>query len=354
MSKKIKSCKTIVNNIVQRIQSYTQEGKIAQDEDYLDGVLGYSQVYKYEEHYTLMERFNSERKLVRKKEIWYNENNQIIEDKSSFGKEIYEYGEDQRCLSVQKFDLENNIISTLIYNYIENDKYMKCFDSQGILMNLEITKYDEGRKPVRITCFERPERIWYKRIESESLEEFYEMMKVFKFDILGNKMDVELSMDYLIDDTFYEYDKFGNETLCEAYHYSEDFSLTNLSILSGEYRSYNDENLLVKEYRIEVKTDWDDECLVTYEYVLNESRAVVEKITNTGFKRFVEKFNYDAQGKLISYIESRKDSVSEDLTEILYDDFENKVSKIVKSSFKDEYDEEYEEITTKYDIEYYK
>lgn len=347
MSEKIKICKTIVNNIVQRIQCYTTEGKISQDEEYEDGVLKYLKSYSYENHYTFVETFNSERKLVGKKETWYNESNQIIEEKSGFQKYIYEYGEDQRCAKIQKFDWENNIKNTLLYNYVENDEYMRNFNSLGILTAFTITNYNENRKPVRITYFQRPEHIRDNIVELGGFKEFYEMMKVFKFDILENEIDVQLSMDYLIDDVFYEYDEFGNEVSCETFHYSEETSSINLVFLNGDYNYYDDNILLIKRHLLEIKTDWDDETLVYYEYVLDEKGSIVDKITNCGSNRFVEKFNYDTQGKLISYTENRNDS--EELTEILYDDFGNKFFKIVKRN----YDDEYEEEITKYEIEYY-
>lgn len=84
MCEKIKICKTVVNDIVQRVQCYNSEGTISEDEEYEDGVLKYLKVYSYEKHYTSIETFNSERKLVGKIETWYNESNQIIEEKLGF------------------------------------------------------------------------------------------------------------------------------------------------------------------------------------------------------------------------------------------------------------------------------
>lgn len=347
MSEKIKICKTIVNNIVQRKQYFISEGKISQDEEYLDGVLKYLKSYSYENHYTLMETFSSERELVGKNETWYNERNQILEEKSGFQKCIYEYREDQRCSRIQKFNWENNIENTLVYNYSENDEHMRNFNSLGILIAFTITKYNENRKPVRITHFERPENIRDNIVELDGFKEFYEMMKVFKFDLLENEIDVQLSMDYFIDDVFYEYDKFGNEVSCETFHHSEETFSDNLVFLNGDYNFYNDNNLLIKRHMFEIKTDWDDETLLGYEYILDEKGSIIEKITNCHSNRFVEKFNYNKQGKLISYTENRNDS--EELTEILYDDFGNKFFKIVKRNYDDEYDEE----ITKYEIEYY-
>jgi|GEM_PF-3470063 len=348
MSEKIKICKTVVNDIVQRVEYYNSEGTISQDEEYKDGVLKYLKVYSYEKHYTSIETFNSERKLVGRIETWYNESNQIIEEKSGFETYIYEYGENQRYSTIQKLDFKNNIEKTLIYNYNESYEYERDFNSLGILMGLVVTKYNENGKPIRITCFERPEDIQDNIVElSDGFKEFYEIMKTFKFDINGNEIDVPLSMDYLIDDNFLEYDKFENEVSNEVYHYCKEDSMTGLVFLSGNYNFYNENNLLIKRHMYEFKTDWTDETLVFHEYVLDEKGSIVEKITDCGANRFVEKFNYNKQGKLIHYTENRNDL--EELTEILYDDFGNKFFKIVKMN----YDDEYEEEITRYEMEYY-
>lgn len=233
-------------------------------------------------------------------------------------KHIYEYGEDQRYSTIQKLDFNNNIEKTLIYNYSESDEYIRDFNSLGILMGIVVTKYNENGKPIRITCFERPEDIQDNNVElSDGFKEFYEIMKAFKFDINGNEIDVPFSMDYLIDDRFFEYDKFENEVSNEVYHYCQESSMTGLVFLSGDYNFYNENNLLIKRHMYEFKTDWTDETLVFHEYVLDEKGSIVEKITDCGANRYVEKFSYNKQGKLIRYTENRNDL--EELTEILYD-----------------------------------
>ena len=347
MSVKIKNRKTIKNAIVQRMEYYNTEGKIVRDEEYEEGIVESVGVYKYENQYSLMEGFNSEGILHRRDEIWYNENNEIEKEKLAFETFYYQYGADKRLLSIKKFDSENNIEKTIEYSYVEDYEYRKSFTSSGILVSLDVTRYNEAKKPLRTIYFEIPHHDFIGADESEGYKEFFEMMKVFSFDIDGNKVDTKISIYFLEEETVFEYDQFGNTISEERYHYDIESLEDKLVFRGGDYNYYNEINLLIKYHSFEIKTDWDDELCCLYDYVLDEKGVILEKSTDSGFNKVIEKFNYNSKGTLISYVENRNDG--EETKEILYDDFGNKISEIAESNFDDGYEKDIKE----YQIEYY-
>lgn len=211
MTRKIKVCKKIENDEIVWAEYFTSDGKIEKKEDYKDGKLRSLETFTYEKQYTLCKVFNAEGVLVVNKETWYNENNQIEKEESGFGIEKYHYDDNQRLLSMKEFDLENNLKMTLEYSYVENEEYMKYFDSLGILQSLVVTIYNDTKKPSRITYLKRPELAKINTNESDGFEEFFEMMKAFNFDINGHEKKTSLSMEFLKEDHLYEYDQFGNE-----------------------------------------------------------------------------------------------------------------------------------------------
>ncbi|MCD0476718.1 hypothetical protein LPB87_20185 [Flavobacterium sp. EDS] len=347
MSVKIKSHKTIKNTIVQQIECYNAEGKIVRDEKYEEGIVVSVEIYRYEYQYSLMERFNSEGILRRRDETWYNENNKIEKEKLGFETYYYQYGEDKRLLSMKKFDSENNIENSIDYSYVEDYEYRKFFNSSGILVSLDITKYNEAKKPLRTIYFKIPHHDFIGSDESEGYKEFFEMMKVFGFDKNGNKVDTKISMYFLEKETVFEYDQFGNTISEERYDYDSESLEDKLVFRGGDYSYYNENNLLIKYHSFEIKTDWDDELCYLYDYVLDEKGVIIEKSTDSGFNKIIEKFNYNSEGTLISYVENRNDG--EEIKEILYDDFGNKISEITELNF----DGEYEKDIKEYEIEYY-
>ncbi|TPG35414.1 hypothetical protein [Flavobacterium pectinovorum] len=294
-----------------------------------------------------MEAFNSEGILHRRNERWYNENNKIEKEKLGFETFCYQYGEDQRLLSIKKFDSENNIENSIKYSYVEDYEYRKFFNSSGILLSLYITRFNDAKKPLRTIYFEKPDHDFAGAEESEGYKEFFEMMKIFGFDVDGNKVDTKISMRFLVEEIVFEYDQFGNMISEEKYDYDRESVADKLVFRGGDYNYYNENNLLIKYHSFEIKTDWDDELCCLYDYVLDEKGVIIEKSTDSGFNKVMEKFNYNSEGTLISYIENRNDG--EEIKEILYDDFSNKVSEIAESNF----DGEYEKESTEYEIEYY-
>jgi hypothetical protein len=174
-------------------------------------------------------------------------------------------------------------------------------------------------------------------------------MDVFNYDIKGKKKDIQLSIHFLKYDIVYEYDKFGNEKLCEESKFHEDFGKTHLTILRANYNEYNENNLLVKNSSFEIHTGWDEQDETHYEYSFNENGDIINKTTDTGFKKIIEKFEYNEHGKLVYHIENHNNS--EFTKERFYDDYGNKILEIEKYDYEDE---EKEENTTKYEIEYYK
>lgn len=347
MSVKIKSRKTIKNAIVQRMEYYNTEGKIVRVEEYEEGIVESVAVYKYENQYSLMERFNSKGILCRREEKWYNENNEIEKEEFGFASYYYQYEADKRLLSMKKFDSENNIENSIEYRYVEDYEYRKFFNSSGILLSLYVTRHNDAKKPLRTIYFERPHHDFIGADESEGYKEFFEMMKVFGFDIDGNKVDTKISMYFLVEETVFEYDQFGNTISEEMYHYDRESVEDKLVFRGGVYNYYNENNLLIKYHSFEIKTDWDDELCCLYDYVLDEKGVIIEKSTDSGFNKVIEKFNYNSEGTLISYVENRNEG--EEIKEILYDDFGNKVSEIAESNFEGEYEKDIKE----YQIEYY-
>lgn len=347
MSVKIKSRKTIKNAIVQRIEYYNTEGKIVRVEQYEEGIVESVAVYKYENQYSLMERFNNKGILCRREEKWYNENNEIEKEEFGFESYYYQYEADKRLLSMKKFDSENNIENSIEYRYVEDYEYRKFFNSSGILLSLYVTRYNDAKKPLRTIYFEIPHHDFIGADESEGYKEFFEMMKVFGFDIDGNKVDTKISMYFLVEETVFEYDQFGNTISEEMYHYDRESVEDKLVFRGGVYNYYNENNLLIKYHSFEIKTDWDDELCCLYDYVLDEKGVIIEKSTDSGFNKVIEKFNYNSEGTLISYVENRNEG--EEIKEILYDDLGNKVSEIAESNFEGEYEKDIKE----YQIEYY-
>ncbi|UTN03721.1 hypothetical protein L0669_20625 [Flavobacterium bizetiae] len=347
MPGKIKSRKTIKNAIVHRMEYLNKEGKIVRDEEYEEGIVESVAVYKYENQYSLMERFNSEGILDRRDETWYNENNEIEKQELGFATFYYQYGVDKRLLSVKKFDSENNIEKIIEYSYVEDYEYRKFFDSSGILLSLDVTRYNDAKKPIRRIYFKIPHHEFIGAEESEGYKEFFEMMKIFGFDVDGNKIDIKISMNFLEEETVFEYDQFGNKISEERYYYDRESLEDKLVFRGGDYSYYNENNLLIKYHSFEMKTDWDDELCCLYDYVLDEKGVILEKSTDSGFNKVIEKFNYNSKGTLISYVENRNDG--EETKEILYDDFGNKISEIAELNF----DSEYEKDIKEYEIEYY-
>ncbi|KIA93632.1 MULTISPECIES: hypothetical protein [unclassified Flavobacterium] len=347
MSVKIKSRKTIKNAIVQQIECYNGEGKIVRDEEYEEGIVVSVEIYRYENQYSLKERFNSEGILRRRDETWYNENNEIEKEDFGFATYYYQYGADKRLLSMKKFDSENNIENSIEYSYVEDYEYRKFFNSSGILISLSVTRYNDAKKPFRTIYFEIPHHDFIGAEESEGYMEFFEMMKIFGFDIDGNMVDTKISMYFLVEEIVFEYDQFGNTISEEMYHYDGESLEDKLAFRGGVYNYYNENNLLIKYHSLEIKTDWDDELCCLYEYVLDEKGLIIEKSTDSGFNKIIEKFNYNSKGKLISYVENRNNG--EEVKEILYDDFGNKISEITELNF----DGEYEKDIKEYEIEYY-
>lgn len=145
----------------------------------------------------------------------------------------------------------------------------------------------------------------------------------------------------------YEYDEYGNEVLNEKYEYYNDSSAGAMQFIDGDYNVYDKNNLLIKNESHTIRTDWDQKHIILFEYILNENGLVVEKITDSGVKKMMESFKYDVEGKLIRYVENTNDF--EDVTEVSCDNYGNKIFEIRKTN----YDGEYEEEITEYEIEYY-
>lgn len=337
----------IENGEIVWIHYFTSDDKVDRKEEYKDGKLSRTENFTYKEQYALWEAFNAEGVLVSKKEMWYNEDNQIEIEESGYGIEKYYYDNNQRLLCLKRFDFQNNLQTTTEYSYIENYEYLKCFDLLGILQSLVIRRYNDVQKPIRITYFRRPEEGKIVEMKQDGFEEFFEMIKSFNFDIEGNEIKTKLSMDFLESDHVYEYDEYGNEVLNEEYEYCNDSSVGSMKFINGYYNVYDKNNMLIKNEYHMIRTDWDQKDLILFEYVLNENGLVAEKITDSGVVKIVESFNYDVEGKLISYVENRNDF--EDVTEVSYDNYGNKIFEIRKTN----YDGEYEEEITEYEIEYY-
>lgn len=349
---KIKIRKTISDHKIKRTEFFNCNGDILKDEDFGDNMLKFVTIYNYENNGILVEKFNVEGKLVWRNEKIFNEVGNIIKEYNGLGqkleKSFYQYDENKRLSSLAILDSDERTIRTMICEYVNADKYEKHFNSNGILEAFTITKYNEKSQCVRVVHFENPTFNSLNNFQSENFEEYFKMMDVFNYDIEGKKKDIQLSIHFLICDTVYKYDKFGNEILCEESKFHEDFGKTHLTLLSASYNEYNENNLLVKNSSFEIHTDWDEQYETHYEYSLNENGDIIKKTTDTGFKKIIEKFKYDEQLKLVYHIENHNNS--EFTKERFYDDFGNKILEIEKYDYEDE---EKEENITKYEIEYY-
>ncbi|WP_396156663.1 hypothetical protein [Flavobacterium macrobrachii] len=353
MYEKIKIRKTISDHKIIKTEFFNCNGDILKDEDFQNDILKLVTVYNYENNIILEERFNEEGKLVWRNEEIFDEVGNKIKEYNGLGeklqKSFYLYDENKRLSSITILDSDERTIRTMIYEYVNGNEYEKHFNSTGVLESFTITKYNEKSQRVRIIHFENPTFNSLNNYQSENFQEYFKLMDVFNYDIKGKKKDIQLSIHFLKYDIVYEYDKFGNEKLCEESKFHEDFGKTHLTILRANYNEYNENNLLVKNSSFEIHTGWDEQDETHYEYSFNENGDIINKTTDTGFKKIIEKFEYNEHGKLVYHIENHNNS--EFTKERFYDDYGNKILEIEKYDYEDE---EKEENTTKYEIEYYK
>jgi len=352
MNGKIKSYIKVSNDGIDNAKYFNVEGKIIKEEDYR--FFKEVNVYTYTDNSILLEIFDLKGNLKGKNLKKFNKEKNVEEDydlniyDDCVEKCFYKYDQNQKLCSQTRFDSDDQITSTSLYNVKNNEEYTKHYNGSGILESMEILKFNDKKQLIRKIYFEKPIVVNNSVQETQSFEEYFEMMEAFTFDVYEKKVDVLLSMEFVTNDIRYQYDEFGNKILEEECECFMEGPIVHLNLIRGEYHEYNELNMVIRHTSSQIHTDWDATYQSDYKYFFDEKGNISEKIMNNSINKISEKFNYNNQGSLISYIEDRNDS--EEVIEVFYDDFGNEILKIRKMNYEGE---EYEEETTRYEIEYY-
>lgn len=353
MNGKIKSCKKIAEDKIKGARYFDAQGKLIKEEkyDFYSGSLESVLIFKYENKSILKETFNADGILVGRNLKKLNEEEKVEEEYDGIGnyvsKRFYKYDQNQKLVSETALDSEDKIESTIFYDLIGSDEYTKHYDSSGVLEYLQILKVSEKKELIRAISFRKPDVTNYDPDELQYFEEYFEMMKAFRVDISGNTIDIPLAMNFLVSETIYEYDAFGNKISQQEFEYYKESSSRTIELVSGDHYEYNELNMVIKHLSYEIHTDWDDKWQNDYKYSFDKKGNMIEKIRENGFNKISEKFSFNGNGKLVYYIEDRNNT--EETNEKFYDDNGN----LILEARKCYYDNEYEEEITKYEIEYY-
>ncbi|MEM1321095.1 MAG: hypothetical protein AAGG75_12650 [Bacteroidota bacterium] len=283
----------------------------------------------------------------------YNAEGSCIRRTKGMGKSqcsyVFTYGNYQNKRSKTKFDNQGKMVKTRRWEYDEygNKIAYKKFNAQGHLVKYERLFYDSLGQKVRKFCYEVDDLFSSNRPPTHDpnasiFQEVFQHMEVFRFDVNGRPLEVELGLHFFSAMVRYEYDAEGRRIERALSRYRDDFSTRSLTLWEQTTWKYNENGLLLFTSETETHTDWDDYFEMWYTYEFDERGNVLKRMERRGHEDqpwLTETFSYDEASRLKrSELKSEHENISREYDHqgnIIYEKKKGKVLRLEIAYYED-------------------